>query len=80
MFMFESTFDMRMFCIYILYKLLQLLMRVKSDKKITKMPPVNVGTKKLRAIRKPLFSKWQRNGLAKMGPCGDPLGTPSSWL
>ena len=39
--MFESIFNMRMFCVYILCKLFQLLMRIKSDKKIIKIPPVN---------------------------------------
>ena len=26
------------------------------------------------------FSKWQRNALAKVGPSGDPMATPSNWL
>ena len=46
---------MRMFCVYILYKPFQLLMRIKSDKNIINIPTVNVRTKILRTIRKPLF-------------------------
>ena len=39
MFMFESKFDIRMFCVHIFYKLFQLLMRIKGDKNIINIPP-----------------------------------------
>ena len=48
---------MGMFCVNILYKLFQLFMRIKSNKKITKILPVNGATKNLWTIRKPLFFK-----------------------
>ena len=38
-----------------------------------------LGIKFLWAIRKPMFPKWQRNALAKVGPNGDPMATPSNW-
>ena len=53
--MFESKFDMRMFCAHILYKPFQLRMRIKGDKNIIYTPPLNVSAKSLRAIRKQLF-------------------------
>ena len=51
MLMLESKFDIRMFCVHIFYKLFQLLMRIKSDKNIINIPPINVRTKTLWAIR-----------------------------
>ena len=54
MFMLESKLDIRMFCVHILYKLFQLHLKIKSDKNIN-IPPINVRTKILRAIRKAVF-------------------------
>ena len=51
MFMFESKFDMWMFCVHIFNKLFQLLMRIKGDRNIINMPLINVKTKILWAIR-----------------------------
>ena len=45
MFMFKSKFDNRMFCVHILYKRFQLLIRIKGDKNIINIPPINVRTK-----------------------------------
>ena len=55
--MFKSKFDIRMFYIHIFYKLFQLLMRIKDDKSMINIPPINVRTKILWTIRKPLFFK-----------------------
>ena len=49
-----------MFCILIFYKLFQLLMRIKGDKNIINIPPINLTTKVLWAIRKPLFFKMTK--------------------
>ena len=54
-------------------------MRIKGDKNIINIAPINVRAKIFWAIRKPCFSKWQRNELAKVGPSGDPMATPSNW-
>ena len=78
MFMFESKFNIQMFYVHIFYKLFQLLMRIRGDKNIINIPPINVRTKILWAIRKPLFFKM-RNALAKVGPSRDPMATPSNW-
>ena len=43
--MFERKFDIWMFCVNIFYKLFQLLMRIKGDKNIISIPPINVRTK-----------------------------------
>ena len=34
-----------MFCVHIFYKLFQLLIRIKGDKNIINIPPINVRTK-----------------------------------
>ena len=65
MFMFENKFDIRMFCVHILHKLFQLLMRIKSDKNIINIPPLNVRTKILRAIRKLLIFKMTKKCVSK---------------
>ena len=71
MFMFENKFDIGMFCIHIFYKLFQLLMRIKGDKNIINIPPINPlffkMTKKefVRASEHlgmtPLIRKWVKN-------------------
>ena len=71
--MLESKFDIWMFCVHILYNVFQLFMRIKSEKNIINIPPINVTTKSLQAIRKPLFSKLQRNVLGKVGPKGNTI-------
>ena len=79
MFMFESKFDIWMLCVHIFYKLFQLLIRIKGDKSIISIPPINVRKKILWAIKKPLFFKMTKNWVAKVDPSGDPLATPSNW-
>ena len=54
-----------MFCILIFYKLFQLLMRIKGDKNIINIPPINLTTKVLWAIRKPLFFKMTKKDFVK---------------
>ena len=77
--MFESKFDIRMFCVHILYKLFQLLIIIKGDKNNINIPPVNVRKKSCGPSECHFFSEWQRNALAKVGPSGDPMATPSNW-
>ena len=43
--MFERKFTIRMFGAYIFYKLFQWLMRIKGDKNIISIPPINVRAK-----------------------------------
>ena len=60
MFMFKSKFDIWMFCVQLFYKLFQFLMRIKGDKNIIDIPPINVRKKIFWAIRKPLFFKMTK--------------------
>ena len=64
--MFESKFDMLMLYFQILYKLFQLLLRTKSDKSIASVPFVNVRTKFLLTIRRPLFFKMTKKEIRSL--------------
>ena len=64
---------MGMFCVNILYKLFQLFLRIKSNKKITKILPVNGATKNLWTIRKPLFFKMIKKCIGWSRSLGLPL-------
>ena len=63
MFMFESKFDMWIFCVHIFNKLFQLLMRIKGDRNIINMPLINVKTKILWAIREIRWLRWVLAGI-----------------
>ena len=43
-------------------------MRIKGDKNINNIPPINVRTKILWTIRKPLFFRMTKKYVAKVGP------------
>ena len=54
-------------------------MTIKGDKNVINIPPLNVRTKTLQTIRKPLFFEMTNNALSKVGPNGDLKATPSNW-
>ena len=68
-----------MFCVHIFCKHFQFLMTIKGDKNVINIPPLNVRTKTLQAIGKPLFFEMTNNALSKVGPNGDLMATPSNW-
>ena len=56
-FMFESKFDIRMFCVHMLYNIFQLLLAIKSDKNIINIPPINIWKKYCGQSENHCFSK-----------------------
>ena len=60
-----------------LYKHFELLMRIKDDKNIINIPPINIRTKILQAVKKPLVFKMTKK-CVKVGLSGDQMATPSN--